>query len=331
MRHQYVQHALTAIGMVMAVRLVHHPTSKNVLVLVGYEGGLTAVFKLPQPSQSSVFEIAQLVYLSKPHTQPVLSLDTSPDGRVYFTSSADAIIACHRIPEIPCDSSQVDEQSNLKEQTRIEPLASEDQTSQVRVDEAPRQSSLQQPDPDTIAVAPEEPVQSLDFSKKPLPSASKSAPVKLPPAGLTSLLSTAAPLPRVKPAPPPPPPITIQQPYKLADTKHAGQQSLHVRSDGRLFVTGGWDTKIRIYSTKTLKEVALLKWHKEGVYATAFSDILGTEDIRQHQNGTAGEGEVSRRETGLGKLQRQREEQMQLKHWVAAGSKDGKVSLWEVF
>jgi hypothetical protein len=34
---------------------------------------------------------------------------------------------------------------------------------------------------------------------------------------------------------------------------------------------------------------------------------------------------------GLGKLQKQREETMQLKHWIVAGAKDGKVSLWEVF
>jgi hypothetical protein len=40
---------------------------------------------------------------------------------------------------------------------------------------------------------------------------------------------------------------------------------------------------------------------------------------------------VARKETGLGKLQRQREEVMQCKHWVVAGAKDGKVSLWEVF
>ena len=43
------------------------------------------------------------------------------------------------------------------------------------------------------------------------------------------------------------------------------------------------------------------------------------------------EGKMAKRETGLSKLQRQREEKMQVKHWVAAGAKDGKISLWELF
>jgi hypothetical protein len=37
------------------------------------------------------------------------------------------------------------------------------------------------------------------------------------------------------------------------------------------------------------------------------------------------------KETGLGKVQRRREVKGQLGHWVVAGAKDGKVSLWEIF
>ena len=102
-----------------------------------------------------------------------------------------------------------------------------------------------------------------------------------------------------------------------------------MRSDGRIFVTGGWDSRIRIYSTKTLKEVAVLKWHKEGVYAVDFAVLLEAGDLQGNEGGEG--GEVVKKETGLGKVQRQREEAMQLKHWVVAGAKDGKVSLWEVF
>ena len=78
-----------------------------------------------------------------------------------------------------------------------------------------------------------------------------------------------------------------------------------------------------------------MKWHNEGVYAVDFGEILNAEDI---QTGIGGDGtandegsQVSKRETGLSKLQRQREERMQTKHWVVSGSKDGKVCLWEVF
>lgn len=85
--------------MVMAVKLVHHIASNNVLILSGYEGGLTAVHQLPYAEASSV-QSAELVYLSQPHSQPILSLDVSSDTRTYFTSGADAAIAAHRIPDM---------------------------------------------------------------------------------------------------------------------------------------------------------------------------------------------------------------------------------------
>lgn len=92
---------------------------------------------------------------------------------------------------------------------------------------------------------------------------------------------------------------------------------------------------MRIYSAKTLKEVAVLKWHSEGVYAVGFGEILDGQDIESSMDGDSAADEkadqVAKRETGLGRLQRQREERMQIKHWVVAGSKDGKISLWEVF
>lgn len=67
------------------------------------------------------------------------------------------------------------------------------------------------------------------------------------------------------------------------------------------------------------------------MYAVDFGAVLEIEDIKEHGDSDSDGKEVAKRETGLAKLQRQREVQMQLKHWVAAGAKDGKVSLWEVF
>ncbi|KAH6698929.1 WD repeat-containing protein, partial [Verticillium dahliae] len=57
-------------------------------------------------------------------------------------------------------------------------------------------------------------------------------------------------------------------------TKHSGQQSLRFRDDGRVFATGGWDAMVRVYSGKTMKEVAVLKWHEVGCYAVAFAGVL---------------------------------------------------------
>ena len=348
------------IGMVMAVKLVYSITSKNILLLAGYEGGFTAVHTLPRKNSGSALELAQLVYLSQPHTQPVLSVDVSPDTKVFFTSSADAIIAAHHVPELLPDSDNIEDENSLvslqiargSQALDVDEIEGAEEGSIKPVStHAPPISTQGVDSPREHFDTPSEP---LSFSRKHLPASSTTHPpisfpkVAIPDssahptktAGLSSLLSTTTThnKSKAKASPPMPQPLlTLQPAYKTIDTKHAGQQSLCVRSDGRLIVTGGWDTRIRIYSSKTLKEVAVLKWHKEGVYAVAFSTILEPQHLQQQQQQQndqelgGGNTLLIQRETGLAKLQRQREEQMQLKHWVVAGAKDGKISLWEVF
>ncbi|XP_076063114.1 guanine nucleotide-binding protein subunit beta-like protein 1 isoform X2 [Oratosquilla oratoria] len=71
------------------------------------------------------------------------------------------------------------------------------------------------------------------------------------------------------------------------------------RPDNRLFVTGGWDHRIRLFSWKKLKPLAVLQYHKGTVQCIAYS-----------------KGEVQR--CGPGWL-------------LAAGGVDKSVSLWNIF
>ncbi|KAF2861751.1 WD40 repeat-like protein [Piedraia hortae CBS 480.64] len=86
---------------------------------------------------------------------------------------------------------------------------------------------------------------------------------------------------------------------RIVNTGHAGQQGLVIRDDGRILATAGWDGKLRVYSARTLKELGVGMWHREGCFAVGFAGV--------------------------------REEEGQGRHWVALGCKDGKVSLWEVY
>lgn len=134
-----------------------------------------------------------------------------------------------------------------------------------------------------------------------------------------------------------------QTPLKIVNTKHSGQQSLSIRSDGKIFATAGWDAKVRVYSTKGgMKELAVLKWHKEGLYAMGFGEVLegtveGKEDRESINPPESSGGEVVRmgKEGGVlpkvKTVEQMREERERRRHWLAAGSKDGKVSLWEVY
>ncbi|RMY78833.1 hypothetical protein D0863_00422 [Hortaea werneckii] len=112
---------------------------------------------------------------------------------------------------------------------------------------------------------------------------------------------------------------------KVIQTRHAGQQALTIRSDRKIFATAGWDGKGRVYSAKTMKELAVLKWHKEGCYALAFA---ATDLDESHENGQKPDTELVKREMTVSE---QRISAAKSTHWLAVGSKDGKISLWDIY
>ncbi|KAL8872765.1 MAG: hypothetical protein Q9174_001656 [Haloplaca sp. 1 TL-2023] len=128
------------------------------------------------------------------------------------------------------------------------------------------------------------------------------------------------------------------KPSKVVQTKHSGQQGLHVRSDGNIFATAGWDARIRVYSVKTMKELAVLKWHKVGCYATAFARVANptsikpeTVAIKKEAVEESDDKTLAHQDTPVRTVQQRRDAKAQSTHWLAAGSKDGKVSLWDIY
>lgn len=72
-----------------------------------------------------------------------------------------------------------------------------------------------------------------------------------------------------------------------------------------------------------MKELAVLKWHKEGCYATAFAEILDDPTKVADDDSTVAQRQLT--------VSQQRAVKSQITHWLAAGSKDGKVSLWDIY
>jgi ASTRA-associated protein 1 len=118
-------------------------------------------------------------------------------------------------------------------------------------------------------------------------------------------------------------------PLKTLQTKHAGQQSLQIRNDGKILATAGWDSKVRVYSTKGMKELAVLKWHKEGCYSVAFADVEVEEQEGMKTEEEDGKQVVKRVQAMT--VKDERIWKAKSTHWLVAGSKDGKVSLWDIF
>ncbi|KAF1985074.1 WD40 repeat-like protein [Aulographum hederae CBS 113979] len=255
-------------NLTMALSLFHPPPNPYYLYLIsGHESGTTRIHALPpQPdnptSKDGINPTSAAwtcIYTTTLHTQPVLSLCTSPKLMHFYTSGADDLIAMHCIPFPPLPA----------------PFASTDPS----------------------------------YPNTPSPAIS-------------------------------------------TKTKHSGQQSLALRSDGRIFATAGWDGCARVYNAKTLKELAVLKWHQEGCYAVAFAELFETtHEMRWRKDavtgvepegsmmggawtgsvswlGGGGEGDAKEPPS---LAQARRIDKVRRTHYIAAGSKDGKVSLWDIY
>lgn len=235
------------------------------------------------------------IYRSQCHNQPVLSLDVAPNLEYFLTSSADAIIAKHPLPfERPLVAGLLPGSTETGSPAieSGDTNSTEDQGSKQQLEKTKPCSGL------SAALANYTPSRSSKISRK----------------------------------------IQIQtQPLKIVKTKHSGQQGLKVRSDGRIFATAGWDSKVRVYSAKTLREVAVLKWHPVGCFAAAFADLAvstmveaARTDIESHDDGAPSETKLVPRMLEM-TVKDRRISQAKNAHWLAAGSKDGKVSLWDIF
>lgn len=264
----------------------------DVLTLIaGYENGLAVVAQLNPGGDGSW----AATYRNKSHSQPILSLDVAPNREYFLTTGADAIIAKH--PLLPQAPPIADMVRDAPETTSPE-VGSKDMPSEERQDG----------EADTGKKQPSSALSTLLGSQK---SATRPVPLK------KAEIKT--------------------QPAKVIDTKHSGQQGLRIRSDGRVFATAGWDSKTRVYSTKSMREVAVLKWHAVGCFSVAFADITLHESRHDVDTQTkSADEDAASTATVVPRLLKMTVKERRVKqaadaHWLATGSKDGKVSLWDVF
>lgn len=136
---------------------------------------------------------------------------------------------------------------------------------------------------------------------------------------------------------------------KVFGTKHAGQQSLTVRGgDEKVMASAGWDGRVRVYAVSAgsssnksreegLRELACLKWHAAGVGSVAFGEVAGSKKGEGGAAGVDGEEEKGKRVLTTSEggrrltVAEQRVKKTRETHWLAAGGKDGRISLWDIY
>ncbi|KAK7054709.1 Astra associated protein 1 Asa1 [Paramarasmius palmivorus] len=97
-------------------------------------------------------------------------------------------------------------------------------------------------------------------------------------------------------------------------TKHPGNGAIAIRDDGRVCAIGGWDGRIRLFTTKKLKPLGTLKYHKSNCQAVEFA--------RSIQERTPPEDDEDEEMT--------REELERRGRWLVGGAADNRISIWEL-
>lgn len=121
-------------------------------------------------------------------------------------------------------------------------------------------------------------------------------------------------------------------------TKQIGNSSVSVTPDGKVVAVGGWDGKIRLFSTKTLKSLGTLAHHREGCAVIAFPCAGGSDrDGGAQAEGVEGaEVDKDADHASDGDSDSDSDEDddqfspQQVKNWMASGGKDSKILLWKL-
>ncbi|PBL01435.1 hypothetical protein ARMGADRAFT_1119972 [Armillaria gallica] len=97
-------------------------------------------------------------------------------------------------------------------------------------------------------------------------------------------------------------------------TNHPGNGAVAIRDDGRVCAVGGWDGRIRLYSTKSFKPLGTLKYHKTGCQAVAFA-----------RTPSAYQGDEDEDDDGMSK-----QEMEERSRWLIGGAKDKLITIWSL-
>ncbi|KAI9439799.1 WD-40 repeat-containing protein [Lactarius indigo] len=101
-------------------------------------------------------------------------------------------------------------------------------------------------------------------------------------------------------------------------TKHPGNGAVAIHDEGRVCAIGGWDGRVRLFSTKSFKSLGTLVHHKDGIQALAFAHVQDNTDINEGRGSGDDDDDMTMGE----KARRAR--------WLVSGGKDGRVVIWEL-
>ncbi|KIK57640.1 hypothetical protein GYMLUDRAFT_228597 [Collybiopsis luxurians FD-317 M1] len=114
--------------------------------------------------------------------------------------------------------------------------------------------------------------------------------------------------------------IPLKSPTKegcvINRTKHPGNGCVAIHDDGRVCAIGGWDGKVRLYSTKSFKPLGTLKYHRDGCQALSFATSISVDSIPP-QDDDDDDDMLD-------------EDKIKRGRWLISGGKDKRIAIWEL-
>ncbi|EJD06942.1 WD40 repeat-like protein [Fomitiporia mediterranea MF3/22] len=96
--------------------------------------------------------------------------------------------------------------------------------------------------------------------------------------------------------------------------RQPGNGAIALRSDGCVCAVGGWDGKVRLFSTKSFKSLGTLSYHTKNCQAVAFAH----SNPQQFPETSEDDDELTE------------EEREGRSRWLAVGSQDHRLTIWEL-
>ncbi|KAJ2971404.1 hypothetical protein NUW54_g12514 [Trametes sanguinea] len=107
-------------------------------------------------------------------------------------------------------------------------------------------------------------------------------------------------------------------------TKHPGNGSIAIKDDCRVCAVGGWDGRIRLYSTKAFKPLGTLAYHKKNCQSLTFAHPQSSPRAGSPTppNTQGGDEDYDDDMTEQEKKERTR--------WLVSGGQDSRVAIWSL-
>ncbi|KAI0370398.1 WD-40 repeat-containing protein [Pilatotrama ljubarskyi] len=106
-------------------------------------------------------------------------------------------------------------------------------------------------------------------------------------------------------------------------TKHPGNASVAIKDDGRICAVGGWDGKVRLYSTRTFKPLGTLTYHKKNCQCVAFT----RSQPQAPASATLAAGAGGEEDDEDDMTEREKAERTR---WLVSGGQDSRVAIWSL-